>query len=319
MNTTTNPAVARSGEHATAPIMPPAAPQAQPDSAVCALRSIEEPRKKAFLFYINWYTDTLLSLSEEDQGRFLLIIVRYAASGALPDESVSPTLRAMFGLIRNAIDSGITKYEKAVEKNRKANERRHKKAMQKETTSCVENQRTTAQSVIRDTSHLSLDTSNLPPEGEKKEEAPVRFSEIEAYWQEHCLKSDAREFYNYYEAHDWLSRKGTRIQSWKKAAMMWEDKFRRDVLPLRRAEEAADRAARRAARSAEAQQIRQKAREEFSAEVAHNAAVAVSRDVGRRMYAEALRMTNGDNDAAMRLLRQAEDDADLFQRLAKGG
>lgn len=281
--------------------------------------AVQESQRKAFLFYTNWYTDTLQSLSEEDQGHFLLIIVRYASLGTLPDANVPPTLRAMFGLIRNAIDSGIDKYEKAVEKNRKANERRRKKAMQKTPVSCVENQRTTAEGVILDTSYLSLDTSDMLSEKDKKEEAQAQFSEVEAYWRERGFKSDAREFYNYYEAHGWLNRKGTRIHSWKKAALMWEDKFRRDVLPVRRREQAAEQAARRAARSAEAQQIRQKAREEHSAEAAHSAAVAVSRDVGRRMYAEALRMTNGDNDAALRLLRQAEDDPVLFRRLSATG
>lgn len=281
--------------------------------------AVQESQRKAFVFYSNWYTDSIQSLTEEEQAHFLLVLVRYACEGILPDDSVPPVLRTMFGLVRNVIDADLRKYDTISERNRKR-AAKHKKTVAKKTpTLCVENQRTTPENPILNTHNTELNTQNTVPNVEEKEEAQAQFSEVEAYWRERGFKSDAREFYNYYEAHGWLNRKGTRIHSWKKAALMWEDKFRRDVLPVRRREQAAEQAARRAARSAEAQQIRQKAREEHSAEAAHSAAVAVSRDVGRRMYAEALRMTNGDNDAALRLLRQAEDDPVLFRRLAATG
>lgn len=306
MNNQQPSAAVSSGEHT-------AAPTPQVNAAV------QESQRKAFVFYSNWYTDSIQSLTEEEQAHFLLVLVRYACEGTLPDDTVPPVLRTMFGLVRNVIDADLRKYDTISERNRKR-AAKHKKTVAKKTpTLCVENQRTTPENPILNTHNTELNTQNTVPNVEEKEEAPVRFSEVEAYWREHSLKSDAHEFYNYYEAHGWVSRKGTRIQSWKKAALMWEDKYRRDVLPMRRAEEAAERAARRAARSAEAQQIREKAREERTAEADRSAAVAVSRDVGRRMYAEALRMTAGDNDAALRLLRQAEDDAALFRRLAGTG
>lgn len=303
MNNQQQSAAVSSGEHT-------AAPTPQVNAAV------QESQRKAFVFYSNWYTDSIQSLTEEEQAHFLLVLVRYACEGTLPDDSVPPVLRTMFGLVRPAIDADLKKYDKIAETNRRRAEKRKKSVAGKEEVRCVENQRTTSHNPIINNQQSEINNQQSTLETEEKEEAQAQFSEVEAYWRERGFKSDAREFYNYYEAHGWLNRKGTRIQSWKKAALMWEDKFRRDVLPVRRREQAAEQAARRAARSAEAQQIRQKAREEHSAEAAHSAAVAVSRDVGRRMYAEALRMTNGDNDAALRLLRKAEDDPVLFRRLS---
>lgn len=305
-----NSAVVRSGEPAAAPV-----PQGEAPAQECT--------KKAFLFYFNWYEDSLISLTEEEQGIFLLIIVRYASQGILPDETVPPTIRSMFGLIRNAIDSGVEKYEKVVEKNRKANARRRRKAPRPASASCVEPQRTTPGGVILDTSHLSLDTSHLSPdtthllpEPKEKEEVRPLYSDVEAYWQERGFKSSAREYYDYYEGCGWFSRKGERIRSWKKAAIMWEDKYRRDILPVRRAEQAAERAEQRAQREAETRQQRSAERRQQSAEADRRAAVAVSPDLARRMYATALREADGDESRAMALLRQAEDDRDLFLRLA---
>lgn len=318
MHNNTDPAVARSGEQAAA----------QPPHVNAA---VQEKTKKAFLFYLNWYEDSLISLTEEEQGKFLLVIVRYATSGVLPDDTVPATIRSMFMLIRNAIDSGVEKYEKAVEKNRKANERRHENALKKQAARCAGNQRNSPQGVIHDTSHLIHDTSNFLTEGKKEEEAHSRISDaepprqsavqrsdVEAYWHEHGYKSNAREFFDYYDTRDWLNRKGERIQSWKKAAVMWEDKFRRDVLPVRRREQAAEAAERKARQISEREQIRTAVRLDREAEADRRAAVAVTPDVAKRMYEEALRLSAGNEDQALALLRRADDDLDLHQRLAGG-
>lgn len=306
MNHHQQSAAVSSGEHT-------AAPTPQVNAAV------QESQRKAFVFYSNWYTDSIQSLTEAEQAHFLLVLVRYACEGILPDDSVPPVLRTMFGLVRNVIDADLRKYDTISERNRKR-AAKHKKTVAKKTpTFSAHNERTTPEKPILNTQYSELNTQDTTSETEEKEEVQVQFPEVEAYWREHGFKSSVREFFDYYDARDWMGYRGERVHSWKKAALMWEDKFRRDVLPIRRREQAAEQAARRTARSAEAQQIRQKAREERSAEAAHSAAVAVSRDVGRRMHAEALRMTNGDNDAALRLLRQAEDDPVLFRRLAATG
>ena len=63
------------------------------------------PGRRAFVFYTNWYTDVVGSLTAEQVDEFILIIVRYATFGTLPDADATPVVRTMFGLIRNAIDA----------------------------------------------------------------------------------------------------------------------------------------------------------------------------------------------------------------------
>lgn len=288
------------------PIVPPAA------------GSGREGSKKAFLFYTNWYADCAAALSEEELGKFLIVIVRYASSGILPDATVPAVVRSMFGLIRNVIDKGLENYDKVVEKNRQIAAKRTKNNAEKSKTRAVENQRKTSDPLIHDTCNMEHDTCNMLSEEKKQEEARPRFSDIEAYWQERQMKSSAREFYDFYESRGWLGRNGAHIQSWKRAALMWEDKFRRDVLPLRRREEAAAQAERRKERSRENERIRQEERLAREAEADSRAARAVDHRLGLYMYRRALDLCHGDEQQAMRLTQQASTDPKVFEMLREG-
>lgn len=271
-----------------------------------------EGSKKAFLFYTNWYIDCAASLSDEDLGHFLIAIVRYASFGILPDATVPAVVRSMFGLIRNVIDADLEKYDRITATNRKRAEKNHER--------CVENQRKTPQKPIHDTPNSQHDTPNSSSgeEDEKKEEARPRFEEVEQYWQERRMKSDAREFYDFYERRDWIGKRGGRIQSWKKAALLWDDKFRRDVLPLRRREEAAAKAERSKERSRENERIRQEERLAREAEEDTRAARAVDHRLGLYMYRRALELCHGDETQAMRLTQQASTDPKVFEMLREG-
>lgn len=304
MHNNSDPATVRSGEQAAA-------------QSPHVNTAVEESKRKAFVFYSNWYSDCALSLSEEAQGRFFLILIRYACQGIVPDENVPATFRTMFGLVRPAIDADLLKYDKIVDMNRKRAEKRKQQAAEKNGVRCAENQCNSPEKPIinNQQSEISNQQSTL---GKEKEEAHPQFSEVESYWREHNFKSDAREFFDYYAARDWFNRKGERIQSWKKAAVMWEDKFRRDVLPMRRREQAAEAAERKAHQSAERESIRTAVRQDREAEADRRAATAVTPEVAKRMYEEALRLSAGNDDAALALLQRADDDPVLRQRLAGG-
>lgn len=303
MNTHTDPATVCSGEQVAAQ-----PPQVNP--------SVQESERKAFVFYSNWYSDCALSLSEEEQGRFFLLLIRYACQGIVPDETVPATLRTMFGLVRPAIDADLQKYDKIVETNRKRAEKRKMQAAEKSEARCAENQCNSPEKPIINNQQSVI--SNQQSVLGKKEEARPQFSDIEAYWQEHNFRSDAREFFDYYDARDWLNHKSERVQSWKKAALMWEDKFRRDVLPIRRREQAAEAAERKALQAAEREGIRTAVRHDREAEADRRAAVAVTPEVAKRMYEAALRLSAGNEDEAIALLRRADDDPVLHRRLAGG-
>ena len=308
----------------------PAAAQSRDfNEAQCTSQSAAPPSapsvKKAFLFYTNWYDDTLQSLTEEEQGKFLLIIVRYATKGEVPDDSTPAILRTMFGLIRNVIDVDLVKYEKAANKLReRAAKLRERTAKRRKTvaatdqTLCVDSQHTNPENPL----HLTPNTLPLTPdtvnEEKKEEEALARFADVEVYWQQRGFKSSAREFYDFYELRQWVGRRGERISSWKKAACMWEDKFRRDVLPVRRREQMAEARERRELQAAENRRIREEQREAREAEDAQRGAHAVTREQGRYMYDRALRLSDGDDAAAMALLERSSRDPAIFRRLLEG-
>lgn len=289
-----------------------------PDPSVApAVTAQEASERKAFIFYSNWYEDTLQSLSEEQQGAFLLIIVRYASKGTLPGPDVDPMLRTMFGLIRPAIDADIKKYEKSVIANRRRAELNHLRV--------VEAQQLSQEKPIINNQESIINNQQLTSYEEKKEEEAqiATFDEVESYWKLRGFKSDAREFFDFYEVRGWMTKRNARVRSWKSAACMWEDKFRRDVLPARRREEAAVAAAemaeRRSREAAERQRIRSEEHEACMAEADRRAATAVTREQGRQMYQTALALTQGDEDRALELLRRASDEPDLFRRLLGAG
>lgn len=153
--------------------------------------------------------------------------------------------------------------------------------------------------------------------------APIPSSEeVEAYWRERHLKSDWQKFFSYYERMEWRSVKGVRLRSWKSAAIFWEEKFRKDVLPAirRKAEAEAQEIASLSAKSqnAEKARFRAEAREAFMAEADERAAKAVSPEMSKYMYNRAMQLCGGDADRAIDLLKRADDDPPLFARLCQG-
>lgn len=78
----------------------------------------ERQERRAFLFYTNWYDDISLSLTPQEQGEFLLVVVRYASTGEMPGPDVTPVVKTMFGLIRFVLDADLKKYDEMVEVNK---------------------------------------------------------------------------------------------------------------------------------------------------------------------------------------------------------
>lgn len=302
----------------------------------------EDGRRKAFLFYTNWYYDVQQNLREDELCSFVVCVVRYAAQGELPGEDVSPVVRTMFALIRNVIDADLEKYDRAVARNRAMTERRRELALLRngEVTGQLPVDATGNQPVIMGTDNFqAIDTEQLQKNfpihntqdtilntpntinEEKKEEAefvaPV-FEEVREYWTERGFKSEVGEFFAYYDARNWRNRLGVHLRSWRRAASMWEDKFRRDVLPVRRREERVEREERRRAEDAERAEIRRREREAGMVDRERSARRAVSQEMGLYMYQRARLLTQGDEDRALELLKRAPDDAELFKRLTEG-
>lgn len=280
--------------------------------------------RKAFVFYYNWYTDVCDNLDRAEQGEFFLTIARYAVTGQLPDDTFSPAIRSMFGLVRATVDNDQKKFSVRCENQQKA----RLSKMQ-----CAQNERNTSDGKILNIKEQRLNI-NLEKEEEETQRASVGSvsepkprgpivtrEEVEAYWARREFKSDVKEFYDYYDGRRWLNYRGEQIGSWKRAACYWEDKYVHDVLPMRRREEraAASEAAasRHKAEAVEAEQLRRTERAAREAEADRRAARAVSPEQGRRMYQNALLLCNNDHEAALRLLQRAPGDPALFKRLSQ--
>lgn len=159
--------------------------------------------------------------------------------------------------------------------------------------------------------------TSAPSSATEADHKPSR-EEVRDYWRERCMKSNWEEFYDYYEVRSWCNARRERLRAWKTAALFWEDKFVHEVLPMRRREQAVQQTERRRERAAEAQRNREVQRREQLAEADRRAEGAVTREMGLHMYHRALMLCHDDDEQAMAMLRAAETDRTVFQRLAEG-
>lgn len=274
-------------------------------------RQTHNTERKAFIFYSNWYSDVSESLTEAQQGEFLLTVVRYATEGTLPDTRTTPVVASMFGLIRMAIDADLEKYEKMVQRN-------HKRTTNLQAR-CADNQDTSHKSPRIKNQESEIKNQPSSSEGnDKKQEARVREEEVKDYWAVRHFKSDCAEFIRYYEQRGWCNLNGEPLQSWKKAALRWEDKFIHDVLPARRRDARVEELAAREEKAAENARIRREDNRRQSEERDREAAAAVTREQGQYMFRRALTFCRGDQPAAINLLRQASADPRIFRQLSEG-
>lgn len=57
---------------------------------------------------------------------------------------------------------------------------------------------------------------------EKKDFSPPTLEEIEAYCKSRNNKVDAKRFYDYFNASDWVDSKGNKVRNWKQKVITWE-------------------------------------------------------------------------------------------------
>lgn len=59
---------------------------------------------------------------------------------------------------------------------------------------------------------------------------PPTFEEVKAYCESRGNKVDAKQFYDYFTASDWVDSKGNEVKSWKQKVITWES-YRKDDKP----------------------------------------------------------------------------------------
>ena len=59
------------------------------------------------------------------------------------------------------------------------------------------------------------------------EDGATTFEEVQAYCESRGNKVDAKQFYDYFTASDWVDSKGNEVKSWKQKIITWES-YRKD-------------------------------------------------------------------------------------------
>lgn len=73
--------------------------------------------------------------------------------------------------------------------------------------------------------NLSKDNINntpLPPKGGKGVFVPPTLEEVEAYCKSRNSTVDPKQFWEYFDAGDWIDSKGQKVRSWKQKLITWE-------------------------------------------------------------------------------------------------
>jgi hypothetical protein len=72
---------------------------------------------------------------------------------------------------------------------------------------------------------IENNTDNKPY---NKHFAPPTLEEIQKYITEKGLHVDAKQFYDYFEAGNWVDSKGNRVKSWKQKLLTWDNMRKKD-------------------------------------------------------------------------------------------
>ena len=70
--------------------------------------------------------------------------------------------------------------------------------------------------------------TNIKPNKKPNIFVPPTLEEIEAYCKERNSGVDAKHFYDYYSAGDWVDAKGNKVKNWKQKLITWERSIKAD-------------------------------------------------------------------------------------------
>lgn len=90
-------------------------------------------------------------------------------------------------------------------------------------------------SKVNSKTNVSEAEEDIEKEGDKKKKkrykrvsfVPPTLEEVQAYCESRGNKVDAKQFYDYFTASDWVDSKGNEVKSWKQKVITWES-YRKD-------------------------------------------------------------------------------------------
>lgn len=185
--------------------------------------------RKSFVLYMEW-EDAFDNQPNEVAGELIKTIFDYVRTDEVPSTN-SDIVKAMFSIIKPAIDRNIEKFDAAIEQRREAGKRsaenRRTRSNECEQPLTIVDERTRASTdSVSDSDSVSVSTE--VDEKKSIKEKATRFSpptleEVKTYCLGRKNSVNAERFINFYESKGWFVGKN-KMKDWKASVRTWEHK-----------------------------------------------------------------------------------------------
>ncbi len=174
--------------------------------------------QKSLVIYTNWW-QSVQRLSMNERGELFSLILLYG-NNKEPDFETNEKVLLVWSLILENLKINAERYVARCERNRKAIEKRWEK--QKIPNVC-NNDNKNDNNNINDNDNKNDNKNKKKDRIQRKERKFIKptIAEIAAYCQERQNNIDAEQFFNFYEAKDWMLGKN-HIKNWKCCVHTWE-------------------------------------------------------------------------------------------------
>ena len=184
----------------------------------------DNKRPNAALINREWFDAAFPVLTEDGIGRVVVAACKYVFSGEIALLN-SPVEKAVFAMIRPALDSDIARYLERCARNA-ANA---KSQRQRVAASGSESQRVAANTTTTSTT-TSTTTQSISPEMSEEKEKWLIYG---YFWStgSKVIIEELNAFWSYYESLGWRNNKGAQIVSKLACARMWKRQFETGKVP----------------------------------------------------------------------------------------
>lgn len=187
-----------------------------------------EQRPSAALINREWFTAAQSVLDTQDLGRVLVNACCYVFG--LPAVMMDkPTEKAVFAMIRPALESDIVKYRERCARNA-ANA---KSQWQRVAASGSDSQRVAANTTTTTTTTPTTTTTTTPSISPAEREIEEKFIVYGYFWStgSKAVKEECNAFWSYYDSLGWKNNKGAAIVNKLSAARMWRRQYETGSTP----------------------------------------------------------------------------------------
>lgn len=188
----------------------------------------DNKRPNAALINREWFDAACNVLSAQDLGMVLVNACRYVYG--LPEVAmINQVQKAVFAMIKPALDSDIAKYNERCARNA-ANARSQS---QRVAASGTQSQRVGANTTTTTTTTSTTTTTTTPSLSPEKSEEREKWLIYGYFWStgSKAVADELSAFWSYYESLGWKNNKGAEIVSKVAAARMWRRQYETGNVP----------------------------------------------------------------------------------------